>query len=469
MTNNQNTNQSTDSHQLLEEKENLRSLRMGTAPVPGLLISMAIPMMLSMLVQALYNIVDSIFVSKICEEALTAVSIAFPLQNFMIALSAGTCVGVNSLLSRSLGEQNHTRANRAAGNGILLAFINFIICLLIGIFGSKAFIGTQTDDAVIAAYGYDYLSIVMIYSFGLFGQMIMERLLQSTGRTLLSMFSQGIGAIVNIIMDPILIFGLFGFPEMGIKGAAVATVIGQCIAFIIGIIFNLKMNKDIKLSFKSLIPDFGIIGKIYAVGFPSIIMLSIGSIMTYCMNRILTVFSSTAVAVFGVYFKLQSFFFMPIIGMNNALVPIVAYNYGANKKDRLIQAYKVGLLFSYIIMAIGLIIFEIMPEALFSLFDASSDMLEIGIPAIRTIGTHFVFAPFCIITCTMFQALGNGIFSMVVSICRQLVVLIPSAWLLSLIGKVNAVWWSFPIAECASALICTILFKVLYNKRLKSM
>lgn len=449
--------------------ESTKENKMGTMPIVKLIISMGVPMMLSMLVQALYNIVDSIFVSKISEDALTAVSYAFPMQNFMIALGAGTGVGINALLSRSLGEKNFNRANKAAGNGILLSFVNFVICFFLGLLFTKPFLATQTSDPVILEYGCDYLSIVMMYSFGLFGQMVFERLLQSTGRTIFSMWSQGLGAIINIIMDPILIFGLFGFPELGIKGAAIATVIGQCCAMCLGLFFNLKKNPDIKIAPKYIIPELPVIGQIYAVGLPSIIMMSIGSVMTYLMNRILSTFNSTAVAVFGAYFKLQSFFFMPVIGLNNGLVPIVAYNYGAKRKDRLMKAYKSGLAGAIMIMVVGCLIFELIPQVLFSLFNASDAMLEMGIPALRIIGIHFVIAAFCIITGTMFQALGNGVFSMIVSICRQLVVLIPAAWLLSLTGNVNAVWWSFPIAEAASGIISAVLFKIQYSQKIKNL
>ncbi len=442
---------------------------MGTMPIGKLLFTMAVPMMLSMLVQALYNIVDSIFVSKIEEAALTAVSMAFPMQNFMIALGAGTGVGINALLSRSLGEKNFERANKAACNGVLLALFNFFICILLGLFVAGPFLRTQSDDTVILNYANDYLSVVMVFSFGLFGQMVFERLLQSTGRTIYSMWTQGLGAIINIILDPVLIFGFAGIPAFGIKGAAMATVIGQCCAMILGLVFNLKFNPDIKLSFKDMSPDFSIIGQIYAVGFPSIIMMSIGSLMTYLMNRILYTFNSTAVAVFGAYFKLQSFFFMPVIGLNNGLVPIVAYNFGAKQKGRLLKAYKTGTLAAVTIMAIGCLIFELIPEVLFKMFSPSAEMLQIGVPALRIIAVHFIVAAFCIITGTMFQALGNGFFSMIVSICRQLVVLIPAAWLLSKTGHVTAVWWSFPIAEVASLAISLVLYKVLYNQKIKNL
>ncbi|MCQ2538081.1 MAG: MATE family efflux transporter [Lachnospiraceae bacterium] len=447
------------------KKEN----KMGTMPIGKLLFTMAVPMMLSMLVQALYNIVDSIFVSKIEEAALTAVSMAFPMQNFMIALGAGTGVGINALLSRSLGEKNFERANKAACNGVLLALFNFFICILLGLFVAGPFLRTQSDDTVILNYANDYLSVVMVFSFGLFGQMVFERLLQSTGRTIYSMWTQGLGAIINIILDPVLIFGFAGIPAFGIKGAAMATVIGQCCAMILGLVFNLKFNPDIKLSFKDMSPDFSIIGQIYAVGFPSIIMMSIGSLMTYLMNRILYTFNSTAVAVFGAYSKLQSFFLMPVMDLNNGLTPIVAYNFGAKQKGRLLKAYKTGTLAAVTIMAIGCLIFELIPEVLFKMFSPSAEMLQIGVPALRIIAVHFVVAAFCIITGTMFQALGNGFFSMIVSICRQLVVLIPAAWLLSKTGHVTAVWWSFPIAEVASLAISLVLYKVLYNQKIKNL
>lgn len=437
---------------------------MGTLPVNKLLISMSLPMMISMLVQALYNVVDSIFVSRICEDALTAVSLAFPLQSLMIALGAGMGVGVNALLSRSLGEGDYDKVNKSAMNGIFLSLINFIIFLLIGIFVTKPFYLSQTSDPEIIAYGVQYLSIVCCCSFGIYTQFIFERILQSTGRTFYTMLTQGLGAIINLILDPILIFGLLGAPKLGVAGAATATVIGQIVAGIAAIIINFKKNDEVRLHFKGFRPDPVTIRQIYIVGLPSIIMQSIGSVMTYGMNHILIAFSTTATAVFGVYFKLQSFIFMPVFGMNNGMVPIIAYNYGAQKKERLVQTIKLSVCYAEFLMFIGFLVFQFLPEPLFRLFDASEHMMSMGIPALRIISIHFLLAGFCIIIGSVFQALGNGVYSMIVSIARQLVVLLPAAWLLSRLGEVNYVWWAFPIAELASLTISTFfLFKINRN------
>ena len=451
----------------MEEKSKVQENKMGVMPENKLLISMAVPMMLSMLVQALYNVVDSIFVSRISEDALTAVSLAFPVQNLMIALGAGTGVGINALLSKSLGEKNQKMANKAAHNGIFLMIITSIFCALFSIFGSYWFFTTQTDDVTIIEYGHQYLSIVMIFSFGLYGQFVTERLLQATGRTLYTMFTQGLGAIINIILDPILIFGMFGLPALGMKGAAIATIIGQIIAAILGVWFNVKKNPDIQLRIREIRPDKEVIKKIYSVGVPSIIMGSIGSVMTYGMNRILMGFSSTAAAVFGVYFKLQSFFFMPVFGLNNGMVPIIAYNYGARKKDRMMKTLRLSITYAVSIMAIGFLVMQIFPAQLFSLFEASEEMLAIGVPALRTISFSFLFAGYCIIVGSMFQALGNGILSMIVSIARQLGVLLPVAFLLSLTGNVNLIWLAFPIAEIASLTLSSIFLYRIYKKVIK--
>lgn len=451
----------------MEEKSKVQENKMGVMPENKLLISMAVPMMLSMLVQALYNVVDSIFVSRISEDALTAVSLAFPVQNLMIALGAGTGVGINALLSKSLGEKNQKMANKAAHNGIFLMIITSIFCALFGIFGSYWFFTTQTEDVTIIEYGHQYLSIVMIFSFGLYGQFVTERLLQATGRTLYTMFTQGLGAIINIILDPILIFGMFGLPAMGMTGAAIATIIGQIVAAILGVWFNVKKNPDIQLRIREIRPDKEVIKKIYSVGVPSIIMGSIGSVMTYGMNRILMGFSSTAAAVFGVYFKLQSFFFMPVFGLNNGMVPIIAYNYGARKKDRMMKTLRLSITYAVSIMVIGFFVMQIFPAQLFSLFEASEDMLAIGVPALRTISISFLFAGYCIIVGSMFQALGNGILSMIVSIARQLVVLLPVAYLLSLSGNLNFIWLSFPIAEIASLTLSSIFLYRIYQKVIK--
>lgn len=437
--------------------------KMGTMPVNRLLISMSLPMMISMLVQALYNIVDSIFVSRIDENALTAVSMAFPIQSLMIAIGGGTGVGVNALLSRSLGEKDYGKADKAAINGVFLAVMSYLLFLLVGILAVTPFYLSQTDDTQIIAYGKQYLTIICCCSFGMYAQFIFERLLQSTGKTFYTMITQGTGAIINIILDPIFIFGYFGVPRMGVAGAAVATVAGQIIAGTMGIIINIKRNTDIRLQFRGFLPDKNVIGQIYAVGIPSIIMQAIGSVMTYGMNRILIVFSSTAVAVFGVYFKLQSFIFMPIFGLNNGMVPIIAYNFGARQKDRLVKTLKLSILYAMGLMVIGFLVFQIFPASLFALFDASETMLSIGIPALRAISFSFLFAGFCIVCGSLFQALGNGVYSMVISIARQLVVLLPAAYLLSLSGKVEYVWWAFPIAELAS-LSLTVFFLLRINK-----
>lgn len=436
-------------------------------PENKLLISMAVPMMLSMLVQALYNVVDSIFVAKISEDALTAVSLAFPVQNLMIAIGSGTGVGINALLSKSLGEKNQKLANKTAHNGILLMLFSAIACALFGIFGSRWFFTTQTEDLVLIEYGQQYLTIVMLFSFGLFGQFITERLLQATGRTIYSMYTQMLGAVTNIILDPILIFGLLGVPAMGITGAAVATVIGQILSALFGLWLNLKKNPEIQLSFKALMPDGTVIKKIYSVGVPSMIMGSIGSVMTYGMNQILMGFSSTATAVFGVYFKLQSFIFMPVFGLNNGMVPIIAYNFGAKKKDRMVRTMKLAILYAVSIMFVGFLVMQIFPAQLFGLFEASEEMLAIGVPALRYISISFLFAGFCIIAGSTFQALGNGVLSMIVSVARQLLVLLPVAYLLSLTGKLNLIWLSFPIAELMSVALSSIFLYRIYQKVIK--
>ena len=441
--------------------------KMGVMPVNKLLLSMSVPMMLSMLVQALYNIVDSIFVARIGENALTAVSLAFPIQQLMIALGSGTCVGVNAILSRALGERDFKKVNSCAVNAVFLMLLNAIVFFLIGIFVVEPFYMAQTTDAEIIEYGIQYLQIVCVFSFGIYFQFVFERLLQSTGNTFYTMITQLVGALINIILDPILIFGLLGMPKFGVSGAALATVIGQIVAAITAVIINYKKNHEVKLDFKGFRPSVSIIQQIYVVGIPSIIMQSIGSVMVFCMNQILIAFSTTATAVFGVYFKLQSFIFMPIFGMNNGMVPIVAYNYGAQKKERLIKTVKLSMIYAVGIMCIGVLVFQLIPDKLFLLFDASDHMLSMGIPALRIISVHFPLAGICIIGGSMFQALGNAVYSMITAICRQLLVLIPAAWLLAQLGNVDYVWWSFPIAEVVS-LTLNILFLIKINKDIVS-
>lgn len=437
--------------------------KMGTMPIGKLLFNMSLPMMISMLVQAMYNIVDSIFVAKVSENALTAVSLAFPIQTLLIAVGTGTGVGMNALLSRSLGERNHKKANHIAGNAAFLYGLSYVVFLILGFTIVKPFYASQIGnaDAQIMEMGIEYLGIVMIFSFGLFAQLLFERMLTSTGKTIYSMISQLSGAITNIILDPILIFGLLGAPKMGVAGAAVATVIGQCVAGIVAFTCNHKFNHEIKLSFKGFRPDLKTIGTIYAIAVPSIIMQSIGSIMTYSMNRILIAFSSTATAVFGVYFKLQSFFFMPVFGLNNGITPIIAYNYGAGQRKRMLKTIKLSMVVAFCLTFFGFLCFEGIPQVLLSLFNASEDMLAIGVPALRIIGFHYLIAWFCIICGTVFQALGKAVFSMVVSIMRQLFVLVPAAYILAKIGGLHAVWWAFPIAEIISlAFSLTFLVRI---------
>ncbi len=450
----------------MEPREN----KMGVMPVKQLIISMSLPMMISMLVQALYNVVDSAFVSQINENALTALTLAFPLQNLMIAVGSGTGVGVNALLSRSLGEKRFDRSDKAANTGLLLTFLCYIAFLLVGLFGAKGFIGSQTDNPEILEYGTTYLRICCCLSFGLFFQMTFERLLQSTGRTLYSMISQGTGAIINIIFDPIMIFGLLGFPKMGVAGAAYATVLGQVAAAIIGMTLNLKKNKEIQFSLRSILaPKANVVTEIYFVGIPSILMMSIGSLMTYLMNQILTSFSATATAVFGAYFKLQSFFFMPVFGLNNGLIPVLAYNYGARKKDRIEHALRFSMVLAVGIMAVGTLVFEAVPVLLLGLFNASGEMLRIGVPALRIICLAFIPAGASIAMGSIFQAFSQSYYSLIISVARQLVVLIPVAYLLSKLGDVTLVWWAFPIAEVVSLILSILFFRRLYNNTVKAL
>ena len=448
----------------MKEQKIIKENKMGVMPINKLLLSMSIPMMISMLVQALYNVVDSIFVSMINEDALTAVSLAFPIQFLMIAVGAGTGVGVNAVLSKALGEKDYESANKAANNAVFLAGISFLLFVIIGLVATEPFFRSQTQNERIIQYGKEYLIICCTCSFGVYTQMIFERLLQSTGKTFYTMITQGVGAITNIILDPILIFGLFGFPKMGVAGAAAATVIGQSLGGILAVIFNIRYNHEVQLRLKRFRPDWNIISKIYAVGIPSIIVQAIGSIMTYALNRILIQFTSTATAVFGVYFKLQSFIFMPVFGLNNGMVPIVAFNFGAGNKERLIKTMKLSILYAVSIMLVGVFLMQIFPASLLRLFNASDTMLSIGVPALRIISISFVFAGFCIISGSVFQALGNGVYSLVVSVARQLIVLIPAAYLLSKTGDVNMVWWAFPIAEIMSLLLTTIfLYRINQN------
>lgn len=441
--------------------------KMGTMPINRLLISMSLPMIISMLVQAMYNIIDSVFVAQIGEEALAAVSMAFPIQNLMIAVSAGTCVGVNALLSRSLGEGKKKDAQLTAENGIFLAFLGALAFALFGIFGSRLYFESQTNDPLIIEYGIQYLQLCTVFSIGIFMEMTLERILQSTGLTIYNMYSQGVGAITNIILDPIMIFGLLGFPALGIRGAALATVIGQILAAFLSLVFNLKKNEEVSINMRGFHPDGRIIRIIYEVGIPSIIMQSIASVMTYGMNLILISFSATAVTVFGVYFKLQSFIFMPVFGLNNGMIPIIAYNYGARNRKRIMDTAKLSIFIAVGIMLIGLAVFQIFPGQLLLMFNASEHMLEIGIPALRLISVSFIFAGYCIIVGSVFQALGNGVYSLIVSVARQLFVILPAAYFFASTFGLHAVWFAFPLAEIVSVIFSTVLFKRIYNKKIR--
>ena len=440
--------------------------KMGIMPIPKLMANMSVPMILSMLVQALYNIVDSLFVARINEQSLTAVSLAFPAQNMMIGVATGTAVGVNALLSRALGEKNHALVNDYAEHGVFLALVGYLVFLLFGLFGVRAFFASQTNVEQIVDYGVDYLSVVCCCSFGLFGQIMFERLMQSTGRTLYTMFTQGLGAIINIILDPVFIFVL----HQGVKGAAIATVIGQIVAFLLAMTLNHVKNPDIHLNLRTFRPKRQRVAAIYAIGVPSIIMMAIGSVMTFAMNKILIVYhvaKETAATIFGVYFKLNSFIFMPVFGLNNGVIPIVAFNYGAGNRRRMLETVRLAVIVVSCYTIMGAIVFLTLPGALLSIFSASDVMLRYGIPALRIIGTTFIFAGSCIALGAVFQALGYGIYSMIVSLSRQLLVLVPVAWLLARVGQSlgnsDLVWLSFPIAELASLATTLILFRRLYK------
>lgn len=440
---------------------------MGVMPVGRLLAGMAVPMMISMLVQAFYNIVDSVFVSYVNENALNAVSLAFPLQQLMIAFCGGTAVGMNALLSRELGAKQYEKVNKIAGSGILVSFLSFVVFAVLGVTLARPFFLAQTEVEQIVGYGEDYVTVCLGVSIGVFFQFYFEKLLQSTGRTVLTMITQTVGAVINIIMDPILIFGLLGMPRLEVKGAAIATVLGQIVASILAIIFNIKFNKDVRISFKYIRWNTKIIKDIYRIGLPSIVMQSIGSVMTFGINKILIAFTTTATAVFGAYFKLQSFVFMPIFGLNNGMVPIIAYNYGARRFDRVKKTVRLTLISATVIMALGVLAFELIPGVLLSFFNASEEMLEIGVTALRIIAIHFILAGFCIIAGSVCQAIGKPVDSLIVSVCRQLVVLLPAAWLLSKTGRLELVWFAFPIAECVSLILSTI-FLLKTMKRAKS-
>ena len=433
--------------------------KMGVMPIGPLLAGMAVPMMISMLVQALYNIVDSIFVARISQDALNAVSLAFPLQNLMIAVGGGTGVGMNALLSRSLGEKDQDQADRAANTGIFVFLLSAVIFGVCGFLLARPFFLAQTDIAPIVDYGTDYARICLGLSIGIFSQFCFERLLQSTGRTVYSMLTQMIGAVINIIMDPILIFGLFGFPRMEVAGAAAATVLGQLVAACIGLAINLRHNPEIHIRLRDIRPDRAIVREIYRVGLPSIVMQSIGSIMTFGMNKILIGFTDTATAVFGAYFKLQSFIFMPVFGLNNGMVPIISYNYGAARLDRVRRTFQLTAATATVIMCVGCAAFNLIPETLLGFFSPSEEMLSIGTVALRVISYSFLLAGFDIIAGSVCQAIGNPVYTLICSVCRQLVALLPAAWLLAQTGVLDLVWFCFPISEVVSLILSVIFLR----------
>ena len=445
----------------------LQENKMGVMPVRKLIANMALPLVISMLVQALYNVVDSIYVSQVSESAVTALSLAFPVQNLLIGFAVGIGVGVNSLLSKSLGEKNQEAANRAAGNGIVLMAIATVLFVLFGLFGVRPYFAVQSTNPETVEGGIVYTRICCVFSLGCFSSILGERLLQATGRTVHTMITQSAGAIINIILDPILIHGWFGLPAMGIAGAAIATVIGQWVSGIMVIIFNLKFNPEVQLHKKYLPLEGKTVAAILTVGIPSIVMNGIGSVMNFGINQILQGFAETATGVFGVYFKLQSFFFMPLFGLNNATISIIAYNYGARKPQRITKTLKISCTAALCLMTVGLLVFQFFPDVLLGMFNPSQAFLEIGRVALRTISWSFPIAAICIALGASFQALGDGIYSTIVSLCRQLVVLLPAAYLLSLTGEVQRVWLAFPIAEVVSGTVTFICFTRIYRQKIK--
>ena len=449
------------------QKETLQENKMGVMPVGKLLVNMALPMIISMLVQAFYNIVDSVYVSQVSESAVTALSLAFPVQNMQIGFAVGVGVGVNALLSQSLGRKDQESVNWAAGQGVFLALVATALFMLFGFFGVRPYYTMQSTVAETVEGGIAYTSICCIFTVGVFIQVLCERLLQATGRAMQTMILQGTGAIINIILDPVFIHGWWGMPKMGVAGAAVATVIGQCTGAVLGIYLNLRHNPEVQLHVKFMKPNWKVIAPILEVGIPSVVMNGIGSVMNFGMNQILQGFNEVATGVFGIYYKLQSLFFMPLFGINNATISILAYNYGARKPKRIVHTLKLATAVAVCIMLVGLAVFQLFPQALLGIFNPTEEFLAIGVKALRILCLPFPVAAICISLGASFQALGKGSYSTVVSLCRQLIVLLPVAYLLSLTGSVDNVWWSFPIAEVMSALVTGLLFAKLYRQKVK--
>ena len=445
----------------------LRENKMGVMPVGKLLVNMAVPMIISMLVQALYNVVDSIYVSRISESAVTALSLAFPVQNMQIGFATGVAVGVNSLLSKSLGENDPERAAKAAGNGVFLAACAVVVFMLFGAFGAAPFFQAQSTVEETVTGGTAYVQICCLLTLGIFVEVLFERLLQASGRTVFSMITQATGAIINILLDPVFIFGWFGVPAMGIAGAAVATVIGQWVAAALAVFFNFRFNHEVRFGLRYLKPDGAVIRPILTVGIPSTVMMAIGSVMNFSMNQILQGFTETATGVFGIYYKLQSFFFMPVFGLNNATISILAFNYGARKPQRMLKTIRLACATAFCFMMLGLLAFELVPQLLLGIFNPSEEFLRIGATALRIIAWSFPLAAFGIALSGTFQAMGVGIYSTITSLCRQMFVLLPAAYLLSLAGDVTLVWWAFPIAEVVSLAVTLVLFGRIYRNKIR--
>jgi len=455
------------------EKNLSQGNKMYTMPVGRLLFTMALPLALSMLVQALYNVVDGVFVSWINDggNAVTALSMAFPVQNLMIGFATGVGVGMNALLSKALGENNREKASRAAGSGILLTVAAAVLFMLFGIFGARAFFDMQSDVALTVENGTSYISLCCIGCLGIFVEVLGERMLQASGKTVFTLYTQGTGAVLNIILDYWFIFGGLGVPAMGITGAALATVIGQWVAALMAVYFNFRYNEDVQFGLRYLKPDWRMIGKVLSIGVPSVVMMAIGSVMTFCMNQVLISFrhtyGETPVGVFGIYFKLQSFFFMPVFGLNNACVSIVAFNYGARQPKRITKTLKYSLGTAFALLVVGLLVFQLLPDQLLGIFNPTEDFLIIGRSALQIISLSFPMAAIGIALGASFQALGNGIYSTITSLCRQLVVLVPAAYLLSLLGDVTLVWWAFPIAEVVSMAVTLLFYLRLYKQKIR--
>lgn len=447
--------------------KNMNSDQLGKMPMNRLVLTLSLPMMLSMFIQSLYSAIDSMFVAQISEEALAALSLAFPVQMLMIAIQVGSSVGMNAELSKRLGEGRRDLASAAANNGVFISFFHYTIFLLFGVFLVRPFFEMQTNNPDIIRYGMEYTVIVTTFSIGKTLQIMYERILQSTGRTFYTMITQGTGAILNIILDPILIFGWFGIPALGVYGAAIATIIAQVTSAVMAIIINAKVNKDVDMEYLNFRPNLSVIKRIYSVGIPSMLMIAIVSVVSLAFNNILIRFSSTATAVYGAYIRLQGFAFMPVFGLNNGMIPIVSYNYGAKNKERMIRAIKICLFYGMAVMLTGTIIFQLFPEQLLSLFNPSDEMREIGVAALRTISLSFVFAGISIMLGSLFQSLGNAVLSLWIQVTRQLIVLLPAAYALSFTGDVNMVWWSKLISETVAVIFALLAMRYIYAKKIQ--